>query len=140
MRKRIQTIRGKRIVGGKAAGQAVVSNSSLCFRSEFNPVTGEVIDSGHPLHGRTLTNKILVIPSTKGSSGNPMFVRIAALEGKSPLVMINTEIEPLIVLACIVNHIPLMQIDKKDFDIIQDGTWIEVDTESEIVGIYAGAG
>ena len=64
-----KVISGKRIVDGKASGEAIVSEAALCFRSQFDPTTGKVIDSQHPLYERSLAQKVLVMPSTTGSSG-----------------------------------------------------------------------
>lgn len=36
-----KTITGRRIVGGKAEGQAVVTTVPLCFRTEYDPRRGK---------------------------------------------------------------------------------------------------
>ena len=130
-----QTIRGKKVIGGKASGEAAVSETALCFRSEFNPIEGRVIDSNHPMYDRILTGKVVVMPSTKGSSGNTMFMRIASLEGKAPSGLINKEIDPPLVLACAIANIPLVQIGDEDFGSIRDGDWIEVDADQGIIEV-----
>ena len=71
-----KVIRGKRIVPGQASGRAVVSETALCFRSEFDPASGKVIDLQHPLYDRNLSGRVLVMPSGTGSSGNTMHVRV----------------------------------------------------------------
>lgn len=130
-----QTLRGRKVIGGKASGEAAVSATALCFRSEFNPIEGRVIDSNHPLYDRTLTGKVVVMPSTKGSSGNTMFVRIASLEGKAPAALIHKEIDSPLVLACAIANIPLVQIGETEFGLIQDGDWIEVDADEGIIEV-----
>ena len=67
-----KTITGRGVVGGKTERQAVVSMVPLCFRTEYDPATGEVIGLRHPLRGQNLRNKVLIMPSTKGSCGNSM--------------------------------------------------------------------
>ncbi|MCY3762747.1 MAG: hypothetical protein OXH50_15975 [Gemmatimonadetes bacterium] len=39
-----QTLRGRKVIGGRASAEAAVSEAALCFRSEFNPIEGRVID------------------------------------------------------------------------------------------------
>lgn len=135
MQKSVEIIRGRRIVPGRAAGEAVVSGAPLCFLSEFNPVTGKVVDPAHPLWQRILAEKILVIPSTKGSSGNPMHLRVACLEGKAPLALINTEVDPLSALACVINQIPMMVISERDLKLIPDGAWLEIDADRQLLKV-----
>ena len=115
-----QTLRGRKVIGGKASGEAAVSATALCFRSEFNPIEGR---------------KVVVMPSTKGSSGNTMFVRIASLEGKAPAALIHKEIDSPLVLACAIANIPLVQIGETEFGSIQDGDWIEVDADEGIIEV-----
>ena len=136
MQKLAKIIQGRRIVPGRVRGEAVVSGAPLCFLSEFNPLTGRVIDPAHPLWQRVLTGKILVIPSTKGSSGNPMHLRVACLEGKAPLALVNTEIDPLSALACVVNQIPMMEISEQDLELIPDRAWLEVDCDRQLMKIF----
>ena len=131
-----QTLRGHKVIGGRASGEAAVSETALCFRSEFNPIEGRVIDSNHPMYGRILAGKVVVMPSTKGSSGNTMFVRIASLEGKAPAALIHKKIDSPLVLACAIASIPLVQIGKEDFGSIRDGDWIEVDADRGLIEVF----
>ena len=54
------------VVSGKGSGEAVVSEEPMCFYL-CNPETGEVIEKNHPLQGKTISGKILVLKSGKGS-------------------------------------------------------------------------
>ena len=136
MKEELGRIQGKSIVGGKAMGEAAVSNASLGFRSEFDPGTGKVINPRHPLYDRDIGGKVLVMPSTKGSSGNPMAVTTACLENNGPAALVNTYIDSLGALACVVNQIPMVQIDEKDFESIPDGCWLVVDGDNGIIKVY----
>ncbi len=46
---RQEQIVGKGLVRGRAEGEAVVSSVPLCFRTEYDPATGQVIGLRHPL-------------------------------------------------------------------------------------------
>lgn len=138
MKGQVRTIRGRKIVGGRAMGEAAVSNTSLGFRNEFDPRTGKVVNPRHPLYNRVIANKVLVMPSTRGSSGNPMAVTEACLENNGPLVLINTEIDCLAVLACVVNRIPMVLVSERDFGLISDKAWLDVDADSGIIKTYKG--
>jgi predicted aconitase with swiveling domain len=131
-----RVIRGRRIVPGKASGKAMVSETSLCFRSEFDPATGKVIDMQHPLYDRNLSGRVLVMPSGTGSSGNTMHVRVAGLEGTAPAALINLEADPPSVLGCVIAGIPVIQVEPADLSWIADGDWVEVDSDRETVRVY----
>jgi len=120
----------KKIIGKSAKGLAIVSQKPICFRSEYNPVTGKV-DATHPLSGRTVANRVLFIPSTKGSSGNSMTIRLMSLEGTAPIALVCLRVDPLAALGCIVNGIPfvLLEEDENIFEKVTDGDYVEIDAE-----------
>ncbi len=130
------TLHGRKVVGGYAAGEAIVSRVSLCFRSEYDPVTGRVTEASHPLKGRSLKDKILLMPSTKGSSANDMWMTLGHKEKNAPAGLINIDIDCLAVLGCVVNQIPLItDLDSDPFEVIEDGDYVELDADRGMVRI-----
>ena len=101
-------IKGRGVVKGCARGKALVADATLSFWGEVDAITGKVIAVGHPLQGQCLAGRVLVIRSTKGSSGTPMMLRLAWLEGKAPAALVNAEVDGLAALGCIVNGIPMV--------------------------------
>ena len=92
----------------------------------------------HSLKGRTFRDKVLIIPSTKGSSGNTMYFRLMVLEGTAPAALVCLRIDPLAALGCIVNKIPLVLIDKEEiFKLVKDNDYIKIDGKSGIISIYS---
>ena len=69
-------IRGHGVVKGYAEGEALVADTTLSFWGEVDAITGKVIGVGHPLEGISLGGRVLVIRSTKGSSGTPMVLNL----------------------------------------------------------------
>ncbi len=53
-----------------------------------------------------LAQKVLLMPSATGSSGNTMHIRVAALEEQPPLAMINLEPDSPSVRGCVIAEIP----------------------------------
>lgn len=121
---------------GKASGRAMVSKTPLCFRSEFDPASGKVIDSQHPLYDRNLSGRVLVMPSGTGSSGNTMHVRVAGLEGTAPVALVNLEADPPSILGCVIARIPVIRVEAADLNSIRDGDWVEVDSDRGSVRIF----
>ena len=123
-------IKCRGLVKGKASGEALVAPTTLSFWGEVDPVSGRVIASGHPLEGQLLRGKVLVIRSTKGSSATPMVIGLAHREGNAPVAFINTEVDCLAVLGCVVNQIPMVaDLERDPFEVIQSGDHVEVDAD-----------
>ena len=129
-------IRGRTVVAGRARGTALVADATLSFWGEVDPITGRVIAVGHPLEGESLAGRVLVIRSTKGSSGTPMVLNLARLEGKAPAALVNVEIDSLAVLGCIVNQIPMMTgLDQNPFQAIKNGDFVDVDADQGVITV-----
>jgi len=124
-------IRGRGVVKGRAEGEALVADATLSFWGEVDAVTGKVIAVGHPLEGEALRGRVLVIRSTKGSSGTPMILNLAKLEGNAPAAFVNAEVDGLAALGCIVNEIPMMtDLEQDPFAVIATGDRVVVDADS----------
>jgi hypothetical protein len=123
-------IKCRGLVKGRAEGEALVAPTTLSFWGEVDPVTGRVIASGHPLEGQLLGGRVLVIRSTKGSSATPLVIGLAHQEGNAPAAFVNTEVDALAVLGCVVNQIPMVaELDREPFDVIQTGDHLVVDAD-----------
>ena len=139
MAERIE-IAGRGVVKGCARGKALVADTTLSFWGEVDAVTGQVISVGHPLEGECLSKRVLVIRSTKGSSGTPMILRLASLEGSAPAALVNVEVDGLAALGCIVNGIPMMtDLEVDPFDAIATGDDVIVDANRGILEIVRRA-
>lgn len=123
-------IRCRGLVRGKAEGEALVAPAALSFWGEVDPMAGRIIATGHPLEGETLGGKVLVIRSTRGSSGTPLVIGLAHEQGNAPAAMVNTEVDALAVLGCVVNRIPMVaELDRDPFEVIQTGDQLLVDAD-----------
>ena len=133
------TLKGRGIAKGRAEGKALVADATLSFWGEVDPVTGKVISVGHPLEGKSLGGRVLVIRSTRGSSATPMILRLASLEGHAPAAFVNLEVDALAALGCIVNRIPMVAgLGQDVFRIIQDGDHLVVDADQGMVTVLKG--
>jgi predicted aconitase with swiveling domain len=132
-------IRCRGLVKGKAEGEALVAPTTLSFWGEVDPVSGRVIASGHPLEGQTLRGKVLVIRSTKGSSATPLVIGLAHREGNAPVAFVNTDVDCLAALGCVVNEIPMVaHLEQDPFAVIESGDHVEVDADGGRVVVTKG--
>jgi len=124
------------VVKGRAEGEALMAPTTLSFWGEVDPMSGRVIASGHPLEGRSLRGKVLVIESTKGSSATPLVMGLARGEGHAPVAFVNTNVDALAALGCVVNEIPMVtELERDPFDIIETGDHVCVDADRGIVTV-----
>ena len=72
-------LRGRKINGGSAEGEALVTRESLGGFGCFDFDTGRVIDFGHELYGKDVSGKILVFRTGKGSSDGRLPIKRCAL-------------------------------------------------------------
>lgn len=127
-------IKCRGLVKGEAEGEALVAPTTLSFWGEVDPISGRVIASGHPLEGESLRGKILVIESTKGSSATPLVIGLAHGEGNAPAAFVNTEIDALAVLGCVVNQIPMVaELEQDPFEVIETGDHVCVDADKGVI-------
>jgi len=126
----------KKVVGGINQGKALIFNTTLSFWGEFDPFTGKITAVNHPFFNQTVQDRVIIMKSTKGSSGTPEAITLACREGKGPAAFIVEEIDSLLVLACVINHIPLVT----DFDVdlfkrIKNGDLVKVDGEDGVIKV-----
>lgn len=129
-------LKGRKVIGGTAEGEAMVTKQSISFLGGVNPDKGTVVERGHELEGKCLTKKILVFPHGKGSTSGPYIIYAMAKRKTAPLAMINVEAEPIIAVGAAMGNIPLVdRLDKNPVEIIASGDHVKIDGDNGIVEI-----
>ena len=129
-------LKGHKINGGKAEGEAVVINTGFSFVGDLDIATGRFTNKGHELEGQSLANKILVFTSGKGSSGGPFFAYAAKKHKIAPAAMICLEAEPIIGLAAITADIPMIdKLNRNPLKLIETGDHLKIDADKGVVEI-----
>lgn len=101
-----RALTGRTIYPGQASGEALVSQMGISFYGGVDPETGLVTESGHDLQGQSITGKVLVFPSGKGSTVGSYVLYRLAKNGRAPLAIVNTECETITAVGCIIAEIP----------------------------------
>lgn len=136
MSENMKTYKCRGIVKGSASGEAIVSRGAMCFYL-CNPETGEVIERNHPIQGRSIAGKILVLKSGKGSSVVQVdgFYQLW-VKGNLPGAIILQDTEPVIVSsAVVVGSTMVDRMETDPFEAIEDGDYVEVDADAEEVRV-----
>lgn len=124
-------LRGRVIKEGTAHGEALVSAEAIGFLGGVDPDTGVVVEPGHPLQGQSVTGKILVFPTGKGSTVGSYVLYRLAYKGLAPAGIINASSEAIVAVGAIIANIPMVdgiditQIRTGD-EVTMDGEWVTV--------------
>ena len=130
------TIRGRKVVGGKTAGEALVTTETISGWGGINERDGSVIELRHALRGQSFAGKVLVFPGAKGSSGWSAFFHMTRLNGVAPAAMIFTRMTTKIALGAVVTRVPAVtDCDMDPFEVIETGDWVEVDGDAGTITV-----
>jgi hypothetical protein len=130
------TIKGKKVVGGQAEGEALIADERVSFWGGTDPTRGVVHEVGNKFEGKSFAGKVFIFRFTKGSSGTSAYINIAKRLGVAPAAIINTELDSLCVLGCAISDIPMMtDLDKDPFKVIRNGDWIKLDADAGIIEV-----
>jgi predicted aconitase with swiveling domain len=130
------TLRGRKVIGGLAEGEAVVTKEPVSFLGGVNPDKGVVVERGHELDGQSITGKVFVFPHGKGSTAGPYIIYAMAKRKTAPVAMINVEAEPIIAVGAAMGNIPMVdRLDKNPLEVIATGDHVRMDGDQGIVEI-----
>lgn len=125
------TFKARTIKAGRAEGPALVSSAPIGFLGGVDPDTGIVLESGHPLQGRSIKGSVLVFPTGKGSTVGSYTILRLAKSGAGPVAIVNAESEAIVAVGAIISDIPM--VDRVDISRIAEGDWVVVDGETVTV-------
>jgi len=122
---------GRKIFQGKAEGEALVTSMGISFYGGVDPESGVIVEKDHELEGQSISGKILVFPTGKGSTVGSYTLYRLKLGGIAPVAIINSECETITAVGCIISEIPC--VDKIPIDQLKTGEKIVVDGEQATV-------
>jgi uncharacterized protein len=134
------TLRGRKVVGGVAEGEALVTRETISGWGGVNPAQGTVIETRHELRGISFKDKVLVFPGAKGSSGWSATFHMTRLMGTAPKAMIFNEMTTKIALGAVVMRVPsITDLDQDPLAVIETGDWVRVDADRGVVEVRKAA-
>jgi predicted aconitase with swiveling domain len=88
----VTATQGEPVVAGAARASALAADAPLSFWGGFDPETGIIIDRRHPLNGNLATNRVIVIPSGRGSCSGSGVLLEAIHNGTAPAAIITSRL------------------------------------------------
>ena len=102
----------------------MVSPEPLGFLGGVDPETGIVIEKGHPLEGHSISGRVLVFPTGKGSTVGSYTIYRLAKNHVGPAAIVNAQSEAIVAVGAIISEIPM--VDQIDVAQIQTGDAVTV--------------
>lgn len=127
---------GRKIVKGKASGQAIVTREAISFNGGVDNMTGIVTEPGHELEGQNISGKVLVFSTGKGSTGGSYKIYDMVSRGTAPVAFIQTTPEAITTIGAIIGNIPVVSGFEQDPTLaILNDDFIELDADAGTVSI-----
>ena len=117
-------LKGRKIYKGIGEGEAIVTKDGISFYGGVDPDTGKIVEVGHELEGQSITGKILVFPTGKGSTVGSYTLYRMKKNNTAPAAIVNEQIDTITAVGCIISEIPC--VDKIDINKIKTGQRIVV--------------
>jgi predicted aconitase with swiveling domain len=118
---------GRVLVEGSARGPALVLDEPLSFWGGLDPSTGEIVETGHPQRGEVVTDRILVMPSGRGSSSSATVLAEAIRAGTAPAGIVLAEPDEIIAIGALAagelygTTIPVVVASPEGYRAVRDG-------------------
>jgi hypothetical protein len=124
---------GRKIYQGRVEGEALVTSMGISFFGGVDPESGEVVEKGHELEGQSISGKVLVFPTGKGSTVGSYTLYRLKRGGMAPLAIVNAECETITAVGCIISEIPC--VDRIAIEQLKSGVTVIVDGEQGVVEV-----
>jgi len=126
-------LQGRSIYPGIVYGEALTTKMGISFYGGIDPESGIILEKGHELQGISISGKILVFPTGKGSTVGSYTLYRLSKNGMAPVAIINSSCETITAVGCIISEIPC--IDQIAIDNIKTGMKLKVDGNQGIIEI-----
>ena len=121
----------KVIVQGNAQGKVLKSTNPINFLGADDKKTGIIRDKKYDIFEKSMKDTVLVFPHGIGSSVGAYTIYSLKSNQSAPIAMICTKADLTVASGCALANIPMIVVSNEEFDSIQDGNQITIDTKSE---------
>jgi predicted aconitase with swiveling domain len=139
-------IEGRTLARGVATGEVVVLEEPLSFWGGVDAREGIVVSEHHPQFGVLLRERVLVMPSGRGSSSSSSVLAEAIRLGTAPAGILLREADPIVVLGAVVARelfgveLPVVALDEEDYRSLNPGDVVSVDATGNPATLHSGLG
>ena len=121
-------LRGRGASKGVAEGEALVTTDTISFLSDISILEGIITHPQSKFKGQSISGKILIFPTGRGSTADPYGFYMLKKAGKAPAAVVNIDANPTTVAGAIISNTPMVyKLDKNPLEIIETGDHVRVD-------------
>jgi uncharacterized protein len=129
------TLKGRKVIGGFAEGEALVSRMPLMGWGNVDSKNGYSVERNHPLYEIPYKGKILVFTEPRGSGGFVSYGRSRSF-GTHPAAFLYRKGNNLTVFAAMVAQVPtITDFDQDPTEVIETGDHVIVHGDEGIVEV-----
>ncbi|WP_286784752.1 aconitase X swivel domain-containing protein, partial [Pseudomonas sp. UBA3153] len=116
----------------------------LSFWGGIDPFSGEVIDRHHPLSGAIVTDRVLAIPSGRGSCTGSSVMLELILNGHAPAALLLEQVDDILTLGVLIaeqmfgRSIPVVALGREAFAALREAHHVRV-SGSRVDGFASAA-
>jgi predicted aconitase with swiveling domain len=131
-----KVLTGKTSHPGIAEGEVLVLTEPVSFWGGVNH-HGEIIDVHHAQHKAKMTNKILAMPSGRGSSSATAVLAELIRTGDGPLGIVMLQCDTILVIGALVSaeiygiSMPIVELAQAEYDQLTDGMNVAIAADSQ---------
>jgi len=128
-------LRGRKVIGGIAEGEALVSKMPLMGWGNVDSENGYTVERNHPLFEVPYKGKVLVFSEPRGSGGFVGYGR-SRLFNTHPAAFLYRQGNNLTVFAAMVMNVPtITDFDQDPTEVIETGDYVIVNGDEGIVEV-----
>jgi predicted aconitase with swiveling domain len=128
-------LKGRKVIGGKAQGEALVSKRPLMGWGNVDSKNGYTVERNHPLYEVPYKGKVLVFTEPRGSGGFVGYGR-SRMFGTNPAAFLYRKGNNLTVFAAMVMNVPTVtDFDQDPTEVIETGDYVIVNGDEGIVEV-----
>jgi predicted aconitase with swiveling domain len=122
----------------EVAGRALVLDEGLSLWGGMDPATGLLIDARHPQRGASLTGRVVVMPSGRGSSSSASVLAEAVRARTAPAAILLGEPDLILAIGSAVAEelygvvVPVVVLPADELSSIVDGTEMRIGPDGSV--------
>jgi len=136
---------GLTLVEGIASGALAVLTEPLSFWGGSDPETGRVIEPRHPQNGVELSQRVLVMPSGRGSSSSASVLAEQIRRGVAPVAILLHAPDAILAAGSLVaaelygKSTPIVQLDEEEYAKLPatGSVYVHAAADQAVIGIPA---
>ncbi|MEW6262564.1 MAG: DUF126 domain-containing protein [Thermodesulfobacteriota bacterium] len=129
-------LKGHKVTGGSAQGEAVVLESPFSFFGGVDTQTGEL--TAGPLAGTSIKGKVFVFPQGRGSTLAPYTAFATMANAAGPAAILCRQADGVVALLSIITRIPTLdRLEPDPIESIKNGDLVKVNADDGTVEVIS---